>query len=427
MLKTRKGATESPLNVFAEFFRVGSAERTDPLFKDISEVRDLSIFSENTPPACLFENPHRLPVGWFSSMATAARKYTSGQIDRAGKVLSSPAATKQESDDAIAVMDSWRVAHNHPLEMARTSLASRVKLVNPKATIGMRLKREESIRGKLLREPTMKLSKMQDIGGCRVILRDMQEVENLVALYANDSGISVTDYVENPGPRVSGYRGKHIIWRFEGEGENYTGYKPMRIEIQVRTELQHSWATAVEVCSTFTSQNLKFDHPSVDDERWVRFFALMGSVMALREGGRLVENTPSEKGRLLAELKSLATGLRVSEMMDRWNTATEIINAAANDPKAHHFLIELQAFDHIRARVNVTAYGRGHEQQAAEDRVQLEKDARTKIGIQVALVAVQSVDTLRVAYPNYFSDTQRFLKELEVALHGTTTQPFIVS
>lgn len=386
-------------------------------------MRDLSMFSENTPSACLFENSHRLPDGWFSDMATAERRYTAGQIDRAGKVLSSPTSTKHEADEAIAVMDSWRIAHNRPLEIARATLEFRARSVNPNPTIGTRLKREESIREKLVREPTMKLSKMQDIGGCRVILRDIKEVDNLVALYANDDHISVTDYVENPGPRVSGYRGKHIIWRFEGEGEDDAGYKPMRIEIQVRTELQHSWATAVEVCSTFTAQNLKSDHPLVSDERWVRFFALMGSVMALREGGRLVKDTPSEKGKLLGELNTVASALRVSEIMKRWNTATEIISAAANDPKAHNFLIELQAFDHLRARVNVTAYGKGHEQRAAEDRVQLEKDTRTKLGVQVVLVAVQSVDTLQVAYPNYFSDTQRFLKELDVALHGTTSEP----
>lgn len=352
-------------------------------------------------------------------MATAERRYTAGQIDRAGKVLSSPTSTEQEANDAIAVMDSWRIAHNRPLEIARATLELRAKSITPNPTIGTRLKREESIRGKLLREPTMKLSKMQDIGGCRVILRDMEEVDDIVALYKKEEGFSVTDYFENPGPRVSGYRGKHIIWRFEGEGEEDAGYKPMRIEIQVRTELQHSWATAVEVCSTFTAQNLKSDHPAVSDERWVRFFALMGSVMALREGGRLVKDTPSEKGKLLSELKTLVSVLRVSEIMQRWNTATEIIKGAANDPKAHNFLIELQAFDHFRARVNVTAYGKGHEQRAAEDRVRLEKDTRAKLGVQIALVAVQSVDTLQVAYPNYFSDTQRFLKELDVALHGT--------
>lgn len=352
--------------------------------------------------------------GWLGAMATTERKYTSGQIDSAGKVLSSLTATKQQVDDAIAVMDSWRTAHSSLLEQARKTLESRARLVSPKPTIGVRLKREESIRAKLIREPTMKLSKMQDIGGCRVIVRDMKEVDDLLSLYANDDGIKVADYVKTP--RVSGYRGKHIIWRFDSDGPDVT-YRPMRIEIQVRTELQHCWATAVEVCSTFTSQNLKSDYPEVSDERWVRFFALMGSVMAKTEGGGPVPGTPSPKTTLLGELEKLSTALRAREVMKRWNTATEIINAAS-DSLAHHFLIEMQAFDRFRARVNVRAYERGKEQQAAIDRVQLEKDSRAKLGVQVALVAVQSVDTLQVAYPNYFSDTERFSKELETALFG---------
>lgn len=351
-------------------------------------------------------------------MPGTAERYTTGQIDRAGKALSSESATKQEIDDAIAVMDSWRIAHNRPLETARKVLELRSKRVNPSPTIGSRLKREESIRAKLAREPTMKLSKMQDIGGCRVILREMKEVDEVISLYANDSGTTVTDYVGSP--RVSGYRGKHIIWRYDGERQGDEEYKPMRIEIQVRTELQHSWATAVEVCSTFTSQNLKSDHPQVSDDRWVRFFALMGSVMALKEGGGIVKDTPSSRVMLCAELGRLAAALRVNEIMKRWGTATDIIKDASNDPYAHHFLIELQAFDHVRARVNVTAYGKGREQQAAEDRVELEKKLREKRGFQVALVGVQSIDTLKAAYPNYFSDTDRFLKELEIALYGRT-------
>lgn len=348
----------------------------------------------------------------WGSVASDGRKYTSGQIDNAGKVLSSSIATKQQVDDAIAVMDSWRGAHNALLERARKTLEARAAVVSPRATIGMRLKREDSIRAKLTREPTMKLSKMQDIGGCRVILPNMSDVDALIALYANDEGVKVTDYVKTP--RVSGYRGKHIIWRFDGDDYDY---RPMRIEIQVRTEVQHSWATAVEVCSTFTSQNLKSDHPTVSDDRWIRFFSLMGSYMAKTEGGGLVEGTPTTKAKLLNELAKLSAALRAKEIMKRWNTATEIINAT-NDPLAHHFLIELQAFDHLRARVNVKAYGKGYERKAAEDRVQMEKDSRAKSGVQVALVSVQSIDTLKVAYPNYFSDTERFSNELDRALFG---------
>jgi hypothetical protein len=375
-------------------------------------------------PAPLLADSSGPVWGWAGAMTTVAKKYTPGEIDRAGKALIFPEASKEQLDQATEVMDNWRVYHSFPLEIARAALESRAKLVNPNPLIGTRLKREESIRAKLKREPSMKLSTMQDVGGCRVILRDMAEVEKLIALYANDPDIKFTDYVKTP--RVSGYRGKHIIMRFKAESEQHACYNNMRIELQVRTELQHSWATAVEVCSTFTEQNLKSDHPNFKDERWVRFFALMGCVMAMNEGGGLVKDTPPSKPRLLAELHSVADALRVNEVMDRWSRATQITQSAG-DPKAHQFLIELQAFDHLRSRVNVTPYGKDRERQAAEDRVRLEIASRAKMGIQVALVAVQSLETLGAAYPNYFSDTKRFLKELDIALHGRLDKPFITS
>ena len=367
------------------------------------------------------EKPNGLVSGWSGAMATVARKYSPGEIDRAGKALILATPTAEQISQAVEVMDNWRVSHTLPLEAARKLLETRAKLVSPSPIIGTRLKREDSIRAKLKREPSMKLSTMQDIGGCRVILRSMEEVNELIGVFACDRDIKVTDYVANP--RVSGYRGKHIIWRFKATDEAEKCYDNMRIELQVRTELQHSWATAIEVCSTFTEQNLKSDHPEFDDERWVRFFALMGSMMALNEGGGLVRETPSNRAKLVGELSKLADALKVSEMMRRWNTATQITNYAVGT-QAHQFLIELQAFEHIRCRVNVTPYAKGREQQAAADRVRLEMESRAKIGVQVALVAVQSIDTLKLVYPNYFADTNRFLKELDIALHGRLGDPF---
>jgi hypothetical protein len=158
----------------------------------------------------------------------------------------------------------------------------------------------------------------------------------------------------------------------------------------------------------------------------VRFFALVGSTTVISEGGGTVRDTPPTKGKLVSELGKLADALKVAEVMNRWNTATEIINSA-KATQVHDFLIELQAFDHFSCRVNVTPYEKGREQKAAEDRVRRETEARTKLGVQVALVGVQSIDTLKTAYPNYFSDTTRFVKELEIALHGRSTTPFPIS
>jgi hypothetical protein len=391
----------------------------------MADIAEPIVSGQDAPPICLFENPHGSASEWMGILAETTKRYTNGEIDRAGKILSSlSVAAKGQESHAMEVMDNWRLSHAHPMDVARKTLEARAKTISHNPTFGTRLKTESSIRAKLKREGKMQLSSMQDIGGCRVILRDMDQVNNLLKLYAGDRNARVTDYVATP--RVSGYRGKHIIWSFEADHESHACYNKMRIEIQVRTELQHSWATAVEVCSTFTDQNLKSDHPICKDARWVRFFALMGSAMALGEGGGPVRDTPSNKTKLLAELKELAEALKVTEVMRRWNTATEIIGSKS-DTHAHNFLIELQAFDHFRARVNVTAYEKGREQEAAENRVLRETEARNKMGVQVALVGVQSINTLKTAYPNYFSDTTRFVKEVEIACNGVLGSPFSIS
>jgi hypothetical protein len=165
------------------------------------------------------------------------------------------------------------------------------------------------------------------------------------------------------------------------------------------------------------------DHPQFTDDRWVRFFAVMGSVMAITEGGGIVKDTSTSKTKLIDELRKLSEALKVPENMKRWNTATEITQSAS-DNRAHNFLTELQKFDHLRCRVNVTPYPKGKEKQAAEDRIRLEVESRTKMGVQIVLVGVHSFDTLRTAYPNYYSDTTKFFKELDVALHGRTSEPF---
>ena len=122
-------------------------------------------------PICLFENPYRLVNGWAGVMTTVVKRHTSGEINRAGKILSSLNAGNQDVEHAIEVMDNWRLSHTYPLDIAQRTLDARARAVSAKPAIGTRLKREASIRAKLVREPYMQLSTMQDIGGCRVIVR----------------------------------------------------------------------------------------------------------------------------------------------------------------------------------------------------------------------------------------------------------------
>ena len=366
---------------------------------------------------------------WWGTMVREKRLYTPGQIERAGRTLTNSAASKDELTEAFSIVDNWRTAHAYPLELARNALDQRVAEICPDAVIperpivSERLKRIESIREKLIREPKMNLVTMQDIGGCRAVLRGPEEVEKLLRSYAGVADLKTTDYIASP--RVSGYRSTHLVWRFRSQDSSTADYNNMRIEIQIRTALQHTWATAVEIASTFTGQDLKSDHPKLQDpdlgSRWVRFFALMGSAMANCEGGAPVRDTPTDKNDLIRELGRLTNDLRVQHLMKHWSKVTTIRDTKSN-AGARLFLIVLRPHE-TQWYLKIKPFSAKDADKAAEERIRLEKESRETRGMQVVLVAVESIDMLRRAYPNYYADTAEFLKALQAALHGSSIPP----
>jgi len=50
--------------------------------------------------------------------------------------------------------------------------------------------------------------------------------------------------------------------------------------MQIRSRVQHAWATAVETVDMFSGQALKSSH---GDDKWLRFFAVAASEMAYIE------------------------------------------------------------------------------------------------------------------------------------------------
>src|SRR5690348_9890038 len=103
----------------------------------------------------------------------------------------------------------------------------------------------------------MKLSQMQDIGGCRAVVASLSDVSRLVKHYkASDMKhklLNEDDYIT--APRKSGYRSYHLIYRYFSDKKS--SHNGLRIEVQIRSQLQHAWATAVETVGTFIRQALK--------------------------------------------------------------------------------------------------------------------------------------------------------------------------
>src|SRR5690606_40369694 len=63
----------------------------------------------------------------------------------------------------------------------------------------------------------------------------------------------------------------HLSLVFQANKKQDESYVGRRIELQVRTRLQHSWATAIEAVSLYRNQDLKHHHGDAD---WLRLFVL---------------------------------------------------------------------------------------------------------------------------------------------------------
>ena len=170
----------------------------------------------------------------------------------------------------------------------------------------------------------------------------------------------------------------------------------MRIEVQLRSRLQHVWATAVETVSTFTGQALK---SNVGDAKWRRFFALMSSALALRERRPIVPGTPVDPRLLTSELRSLANELSIEATLENWGLVVKYF--VPEHPGAYAYLLILQE---ETSAVSLEPYRRDQMQKAFRDYLEIEKSTVDRPGVQAVLVEVDSLAALRRAYPNYFLD-----------------------
>lgn len=220
------------------------------------------------------------------------------------------------------IVDNWRTSHAFPLNTFQMGLRQRARRTEPSAIVAQRLKRISAVMNKLTRQRSMKLSQMNDLGGCRAILSNIDTVYKLLNLYCcgSEEGPRCYDYIKHPKP--DGYRGIHVIGRYEPRttpGESWAG---ARIEIQLRTRLQHAFATTVETVTTFTRQPLKFGAGS---DLWRRFFMLIGSAIALREGAAPVPDTPRDRSELVRELRDATKALRVQQRLRTWAHALKAL------------------------------------------------------------------------------------------------------
>ncbi len=346
-------------------------------------------------------------------MAWTEPQYSKGQVDKAGQVLVSADASYEQLYDAMTVVNNWRSAHSFPLNTLQVGLRQRARQIDPEALVAQRIKRMSSIEAKLSRFKTIRLSQMQDIGGCRAVVRTVSNVRQLAELHDRSAMkhklLRIDDYLEKP--QSSGYRGIHLIYRYYSDrSETYNG---LQIEIQLRSLLQHAWATAVETVGTFLKQALKSSQGHVE---WLRFFALMGSALALRERTAIVPGTPATRHELLNELREAAQALEVERRLDAYGNALQTLEEQSV-ADAHFFLMIL---DPATDTITIRGFRKNELDAATATYLHVERSLNASTGAEAVLVSVDSISALKRAYPNYFLDTQSFLLAVRRALSSSS-------
>lgn len=351
-------------------------------------------------------------------MPWAVCQHSREKINEAGRLLITLRPDDPQRESALEVIKNWRAAHAYPLNAVKLTLANRARAnVNANALVVQRLKRLSSMALKLRHNPSMRLSQMQDIGGCRAVLNSAAEVAKLVRVYERamdrhkrrDDRAFVwrkDDYILQP--KLDGYRGVHLIMKYQSLDRKE--YNEQKIEIQIRSKLQHAWATAVETCQTFTGQALKSRIKSAS-ETWLRFFVLMSSAIAARERRPPVPGTPERKDDRKRELAALESSERIISLLEGWRTAMSH-DVVAYNRRYMAFMMELDA---VKKSLRITPF---MDVEAANDTYLMREVAtETDPNVQVVLVSADSVAALQRAYPNYYVDTAAFIEAIKQEIY----------
>ena len=331
-------------------------------------------------------------------------KYSRNQINKAGDTI----LTSKDPvivTTAIEMVNDWRTNHLVPLNTLGNKVVEVLNenKIKPMFT-SQRLKRLTSIQYKLDLNPSMKLGGMQDIGGLRIVLKDVPALNKALTMFLNKEFDDFTlekinDYVTEP--KISGYRSIHFVYKYHSTDETYDG---LRVELQIRTKLQHNWATAVETAGLYTQTSLKSNQ---GDNKWLSFFKIVSSLFAIKERlPVMIEHKGIGMEKLMVMCHTLNQKNKFSDILKALRVTVHSIEQNFLDKE--YYIIYI---DFLEMKVNIYAYEQEEENDASLQYSELEKGIEDNKNA-VVFVSVSSIKDLRNAYPSYFLDTSEFIEAL---------------
>ena len=358
-----------------------------------------------------------------------SKKYSGKKVIKAGEKLRDPYLHEQDPDcfsESADIMSYWRFSHESSLEQAFI-LVQKLSLKHDKnAIFAKRLKRMVSIVRKLRRFERMQLKNMHDIGGCRAILSNEKRLRKVVRElkkypeFQVGKGYRIDDYIQKP--KEDGYRSFHLVGKFKDNDGQIKS-----IEVQLRTQIQHYWATAVEIVDLFTGQALK---SSIGNQDWKDFFLSVSQQFAIMEGIHLFETLPpQEKLRkynkeilsnpnryfeACINAKKHSFALKVIDRLNAFSGSLKVIDTKLTGLKSTEYGYVLLEIDIPNLNLSTRFFPNEESEDAEAAYLASEKEAAEKESLVVALVSTSAVGDIKKAYPNYFADSSKFLSYVDI-------------
>lgn len=336
----------------------------------------------------------------------AIPEHSKTQVKRAGELIGGGNAASDEIKAARAKISNFRSAHGYPLLSVTVHVRDKATAVSSDVVVARRLKRLPTILDKLERQPSMNVTTMQDLGGCRAVLSTVEQVYELVdALHTarpQSKIVREKDYIAEP--QTTGYRGVHLVYSY---GASKSEYQGLKIEVQIRTEMQHAWATSVETMDLFSGSRLKYND---GDEALRRYFVVVAALMAHHEGTPDVPGAEYPADQLRAELVELESTHGIRERLSGYAAIVGDL------PRSNRRSTMVLTLWRDTRQLGVSVF---ETQMEAESHLAT-IEALSDDNIDAVLISISKVGQIQSAYPNYFANTSAFLAfvDMQIELAG---------
>lgn len=316
------------------------------------------------------------------------------RVTRAGDNVRNGVANAED----LLVIDEWRAAHRNVLNTFQAILRQRTRGTG--ITVAQRHKRKRTIFDKLNRFPAMRLAQMDDVAGCRLIFKTLEELyafrsSFLGARFNHErrNALDKYDYIKRP--RDTGYRGVHDVYEYDVKSEVGKQLAGLNLEIQYRSLVQHAWATAVEVIGFITESQPKFQS---GDKRYEQAMALASEVLSRAHEDMKGPFPDLPDRELVTKFLALDGELGLLRTLRGLNAASRTVSDKRNAILIFSESGELEVREFRDAP------------DALRELFELERQMPE---LDIVLVRADTSDEVRIAFRNYFSDARDFIQLLD--------------